>query len=34
LIVTKRAIQQSIEKWTRATFIQAWPPIAIRDVGD
>jgi hypothetical protein len=33
-IIAKWATQRSIEKWTRATFIQAWSPIAIRDVGD
>jgi hypothetical protein len=34
LIVVERAIQRSIEKRARAIFIQAWPPIAIRDVGN
>jgi len=34
LIVVERAIQRSIEKRARATFIQAWPPITIRDVGN
>jgi hypothetical protein len=34
LIIVERTIQRSIEKWTRATFIQDWSPIAIRDVGD
>jgi len=34
LIVVERAIQRSIEKQVRATFIQAWPPVAIRDVGN
>jgi hypothetical protein len=34
LIIIEWATQRSIEKRIRATFIQAWSPIAIRDVGD
>jgi hypothetical protein len=34
LTITKWATQRSIEKQTRATFIQAWSLIAIKDVGD
>jgi hypothetical protein len=34
LIIVEWATQKSIEKQTRATFIQAWSPIAIKDVGD
>ncbi len=33
-IVVEWTIPRSIEKQTRATFIQAWSLITIRDVGD
>jgi hypothetical protein len=34
LTIVEWATQKLIEKQTRATFIQVWSPIAIKDVGD